>query len=109
MEIGMFFLPLTLKNARKLENWRNSFWWSANQKIRKNDFNKSSEIFSRKCRHFLGGPRTETKFVKWSASRKRLRTADIEYFGQLTNDNNGAMGIIGFCETRLCVFVCVTA
>jgi len=23
----------------------------------------------------FGGPRTETKFVKWSATRKRLRTA----------------------------------
>jgi len=26
----------------------------------------------------LGGPRTETKFTKWSVSLKRLRTAGIE-------------------------------
>src|SRR6218665_2626908 len=76
MEIGMFFLSLTLQG--NWENWRNSIWWSANrEKIRENDFKKSSEIFSRKCRHFLGGPRIETKFVKWSASRKRLRTAGL--------------------------------
>src|SRR6218665_888025 len=58
------------------ENLRNSFWWSANpDKIRENDL----QIFSRKCRNFLGGPRTETKFVKWSASRKRLRTTVIQH------------------------------
>jgi len=27
---------------------------------------------------FLGVPQTETTFVKWSASRKRLRTAGLE-------------------------------
>jgi len=26
----------------------------------------------------FGGPRTETKFVKWSASQKRLRTAGLD-------------------------------
>jgi len=26
---------------------------------------------------FLGRPQTETKFAKWSASRKRLRTAEL--------------------------------
>src|SRR6218665_3356485 len=26
----------------------------------------------------FGGPRTETKFVKWSATRKRLRTAGLK-------------------------------
>ena len=26
----------------------------------------------------LGGPRTETTFQKWSASLKRLRTADLD-------------------------------
>ena len=36
-------------------------------------------IFSRKnVEIVLGGPRTETKFVKGSASRKRLRTADLK-------------------------------
>jgi|SRR6218665_1512092 len=34
--------------------------------------------FPPKCRNFVGGPRTEKKFVKWSASRKRLRTAGLE-------------------------------
>jgi len=28
--------------------------------------------------NFFGGPRTETTFVKWSTSRKRLRTADLK-------------------------------
>src|SRR6218665_2734489 len=36
-----------------------------------------SEIFRREYGNLFGGPPTETKFVKWSASRKRLRTADI--------------------------------
>src|SRR6218665_40917 len=69
------------------ENCRNSFWLSANrEKIRENDFKKSSEIFSTKCRKFLGGPRIETKFVKWSVSRKRLRTAGL-----------GLNGIVMYC------------
>src|SRR6218665_3275138 len=38
---------------------------------------RNSEIFPRKYRSIFGGPRTETKFVKWSASRKRLRTAEL--------------------------------
>src|SRR6218665_3494396 len=29
-------------------------------------------------------------------------------FRQRTSDNNGAMGITGFCETRLCVCLCVS-
>ena len=37
----------------------------------------NSELSPRKCRNCFGGPRTETKFVKWSASRKRLRTAGL--------------------------------
>src|SRR6218665_257401 len=40
---------------------------------------RNSEFFPRKCKNFFRGPRTETKFVKWSASRKRLRTAAITY------------------------------
>src|SRR6218665_494412 len=28
----------------------------------------------------FGGPRTETKFVKWYATRKRLRTAEIDRY-----------------------------
>src|SRR6218665_1549755 len=35
---------------------------------------------TKKGRHkFCGGPRTETKFVKWSASQKRLRTAGLTH------------------------------
>src|SRR6218665_330693 len=35
---------------------------------------------TKKGRHkFCGGPRTETEFVKWSASRKRLRTAGLDH------------------------------
>src|SRR6218665_139328 len=56
---------------------------------------RNSGIFPRKCRNFFGGPRTETKFVKWSASRKRLRTAELEskvlkMARQLWNTDNSA-------------------
>src|SRR6218665_2688304 len=34
---------------------------------------------------FCGGPRTETKFVEWSASRKRLRTAALETLFDIMN------------------------
>src|SRR6218665_65579 len=40
---------------------------------------RNSEIFRRKCRNSFGGPRTKTKFVKWAASRKRLRTTALGY------------------------------
>ena len=42
---------------------------------------RSSEIqkFSQENVEIFGGPRTETKFVKWSASRKRLRTAGLNH------------------------------
>src|SRR6218665_2647366 len=63
------------------KNWRNSIWWSANrEQFRENDKKRTSEIpkFSQEnVAIFLGGPRTEKKFVKWSASRKRLRTAGL--------------------------------
>jgi len=38
----------------------------------------SSEILQRKCGQVFGGPRAETAFVKWSASRKTLRTAGLK-------------------------------
>src|SRR6218665_4056502 len=40
---------------------------------------RSLEIqkFSQENVEIFGGPRTESKFVKWFASRKRLRTADL--------------------------------
>ena|SRR6218665_1067382 len=55
------------------KSWRNSFLLYAKREknlekmTRKEFFPENVDIF--------GGPRTETKFVKWSASRKRLRTA----------------------------------
>ena len=39
---------------------------------------KGRHIFPRKCGNLFDGPPTETKFVKWSASRKRLRTAELD-------------------------------
>src|SRR6218665_4016406 len=84
MEIGMFFLSLALKNARKLgklakfflvvheprknseifpRKCRNSFWWSANrEKFRENDFKRSSEIqkFS------------NVEIFVWSANRDKI-------------------------------------
>ena len=63
------------------ENWQNSFWWSVNREtnVGKMTKRRSLEIqkFSQENVEIFGGPRTETKFVKWFASRKRLRTAGI--------------------------------
>jgi len=63
------------------ESWRNSFWWYANREIFLGKMTRKGRqkfrIFSRKRRHF-GGQRTETKCVKWSSSRKRLRTAALD-------------------------------
>src|SRR6218665_1862770 len=47
---------------------REKFKWKMTKKVVRNSENV--DIF--------GGPRTETKFVKWSATRKRLRTAVID-------------------------------
>jgi len=49
------------------------------KKLRENDLKRSSKIqkFSQENVETFGGPRTKTKFVKWSASRKRLRTAGL--------------------------------
>src|SRR6218665_612485 len=82
MEIGILCLSLTQKNARKLGKLAKFFL--VLRETRKNlekmtkKVVRNSEIFPRKCRNCCGGPRSETKFVKWSASRKRLRTAAID-------------------------------
>jgi len=53
-KLECIFCPWPWKMQGNWKNWRNSFWWSANrEKIRENDFKKSSEIFSRKCRNFF--------------------------------------------------------
>src|SRR6218665_3860862 len=79
MEIGMFFLSLTLKNARKL---RKLAKFSLGVREPRKNLGKMTKKgrqkfinFPKKMYTFFGGPRTEKKFVKWSASRKRLRTA----------------------------------
>ena len=91
MEIGMFFMPLTLKNARKLGKLATFFMVVREpRKILRKWFKKvvrNSEVFPRKCRNFLGGPRTKTKFVKWAASRKRLRTAALVHIIYLNGCN----------------------
>src|SRR6218665_4218287 len=56
-------------------------------KSKGNDKKRSSETFLRKCRNYFGGPRTESKFVKWSASRKRLRTAALGSNKKLNEKN----------------------
>src|SRR6218665_401458 len=82
MEIGVFFLSLTMKNERKLGKLAKFILVVRKarknlRKMTKKEVVRNSEIFPRKCRHFFGDPQTEKKFVKWSASRKRLRTADL--------------------------------
>src|SRR6218665_3898997 len=78
IEIGMFSV-LDSENARELEKMAKFF--SVVREPRKSlgkmtkKVVRNSENFPRKCRNFFGGPRTEKKFVKWSASWKRLRTA----------------------------------
>src|SRR6218665_3343183 len=82
------------------ENLENSFWWSGSPKIwggrgdgqcirppifcicspqcnREKFKGKMTKKVVRNSENvdIFGGPRTETKFVKWSATRKRLRTA----------------------------------
>jgi len=92
MEIVIFVLCLSLKNARNLGNdFKNGrqnfsrenveiFVWCCEPRQNLGEMTKkrSSEILRRKCGNLFGGPRTETKFVKWSASRKRLRTTGLE-------------------------------
>ena len=76
MKIGMCFLSLTLKMQGNWENWQILI---VRKNLGKMTFERWSEIlkFSRENVEIFCGPRTETKFVKWSASRKRLRTADL--------------------------------
>src|SRR6218665_1542069 len=100
----MFFLSLTLRNARKLGNLEKSFWWSGGRFPQNlgwergrpmhpspNILHPSPNVTEKKFKgkvtkkvvrnsenvDIFGGPRTDTKFVKWSATRKRLRTADL--------------------------------
>src|SRR6218665_343350 len=100
MEIGMLFLSLTLKNARKLGKLTKFFL--VVRESRKNSAkmtNKCRQIFRyfpEKMWKFFGGPRTYTTFVKWSASRKRLRTAAL-------TDHHDAFE--SFCAPVFCDFV----
>jgi len=77
------FSVLDIENARKLGKFAKFFLMIRVPRKTVGKMTKkvvrNSEIFPRKCRNLFGGPRTETKFVKWSASRKRLRTADVGY------------------------------
>jgi len=67
----------------------------------------SSEISQRKCGNLFGGPQTETKVVKWSANRKRLRTAGLTYLLMRDDPSFTTSAIIvemqlhlGFCSTK---------
>src|SRR6218665_3680471 len=101
----MFFLSLTLRNARKLEKFGKLFFggpgdgspkiWGGRgdgpcirppifcirspQCNREKFKGKMTKKVVRNSENvdIFGGPRTETKFVKWSATRKRLRTAGL--------------------------------
>ena len=72
-----------LWSARKVVNFSIFFIWVIRMqffvKLTKNghsDILPGSLIWEI-CSAGLGGPRTETKFTKWSASLKRLRTAGL--------------------------------
>src|SRR6218665_711936 len=98
----MFFLSLTLRNARKLGKFGKFFLvvrgrfpqnlgWERRRPMHPspNILHPSPNVTEKKFKgkmtkkvvrnsenvDIFGGPRTETKFVKWSATRKRLRTA----------------------------------
>src|SRR6218665_378042 len=102
----MFFLSLTLRNARKLGKFGKFFlvvrgtvppkfgvgegtahasvpqyFASVPQCNREKFKGKMTKKVVRNSENvdIFGGPRTETKFVKWSATRKRLRTAALQY------------------------------
>src|SRR6218665_1641551 len=81
------FSVLDIENARKLGKFAKFFLMIRVPRKTVGKMTKkvvrNSEIFPRKCRNLFGGPRTETKFVKWSASRKRLRTAAQKYVTHL--------------------------
>src|SRR6218665_1652626 len=83
IEIGMFSV-LDSENARELEKMAKFF--SVVREPRKSlgkmtkKVVRNSENFPRKCRNFFGGPQTEKKIVKWSASWKRLRTAVLSAY-----------------------------
>jgi len=86
-KLECFFRSLTLRNARKLGKLAKFFLVvrESIKNLEKMTLKRSSEIqkFSQ-CRIF-GGPRTETKFVKWSASWKRLRTAALDVRQECSN------------------------
>src|SRR6218665_7779 len=100
----MFFLSLTLRNARKLRKFGKFFlvvrgtvppkfgvgegtahasvpqYFASVPNVTEKKFKgKMTKKVVRNSEnvHIFGGPRTETKFVKWSATRKRLRTAAL--------------------------------
>src|SRR6218665_532512 len=102
----MFFLSLTLRNARKLGKFGKFFLvvrgtvpqnlgWERGWPMHPspNILHPSPNVTEKKFKgkmtkkvvrnsenvDIFGGPRTETKFVKWSATRKRLRTAGLYY------------------------------
>src|SRR6218665_2735197 len=92
MEIRMFFSVLYPEKCKEIGKFGEILFGGlrTDKKLRENDFKRSSkisEIFPRKCRNFLGGPRTKTKFVKWAASRKRLRTAALVHIIYLNGCN----------------------
>src|SRR6218665_1818813 len=104
MKIECFFCPRPSEMQGHWANLENSFWWSGGRFPQNlggergrpmhpspNILHPSPNVTEKKFKgkmtkkvvrnsenvDIFGGPRTETKFVKWSATRKRLRTAAI--------------------------------
>ena len=87
----MFFLCLSLKKARDFGKFMNCleemtkkfrfFWVVSESRHNLGEMTKKGRQirnFAEKMWKFFCGPRTEAKFFKWSASRKRLRTAGLK-------------------------------
>src|SRR6218665_3091686 len=82
MEVRMFFSVLGPEKCKEIGKIGEIIWGGRRAeknlgKMTKKRVVSNSEIFQRKSRNFLCGPRTETKFFKWSATRKRLRTVAL--------------------------------
>jgi len=76
-----FFLSMTLKNAWKVGKLAKFLLVVREPRKKLGKRTKKGrqkfKTISKKFRNFLGGTRTETKCVKWSASRKMLRNAAL--------------------------------
>src|SRR6218665_739513 len=86
---NVFFLSLTMKNARKFGKLAKFFLAVREPRNKLGKMTKkvvgNSEIFPRKCRKYFVVREPRQNFVKWPASRKRLRTADLRLVNNSTS------------------------